>query len=245
MKKRTKAIKGTILVSVFILLLGFLSVSGYYAYHGYEMYTSALDEKSVSEMAADIKSRCRFVEYDDLPEFYVNAVIAAEDQRFWKHNGIDILAICRAVLHDIKVMSPEQGGSTITQQLAKNEFFTQEKKLERKFAEVFMAFRIEKSFSKEEIFALYANSIYFGSGYYGIYSAAEGYFGKDVSELSDYECAMLAGLPNAPSAYSPDVSSEFAARRTAIVIDKMEKADYITESEADGLISDKAEKCNG
>ena len=140
MKKRLKAIKGTILVSVFILLLGVLAVLGYYAYHGYEMYTSALDEKSVSEMAADIKSRCRFVEYDDLPEFYVNAVIAAEDQRFWKHNGIDIFAICRAVLHDIKVMSPEQGGSTITQQLAKNEFFTQEKKLERKFAEVFMAF---------------------------------------------------------------------------------------------------------
>ena len=236
MKKKSKAIKGTILVSVIILLPGVLAVLGSYAYHGYEMYTSALDEKSVSEMAADIKSRCRFVEYDDLPEFYVNAVIAAEDQRFWKHNGIDIFAICRAVLHDIKVMSPEQGGSTITQQLAKNEFFTQEKKLERKFAEVFMAFRIEKSFSKEEIFALYANSIYFGSGYYGIDAAAEGYFGKSVSELSDYECAMLAGLPNAPSAYSPDVSSEFAVRRTAIVIDKMEKADYISEKEASELI---------
>lgn len=238
MKKKSKAIKGTILVSVIILLLGVLAVLGYYAYHGYEMYTSALDEKSVSEMAADIKSRCHFVEYDDLPGFYVNAVIAAEDQRFWKHNGIDIFAICRAVLHDIKVMSPEQGGSTITQQLAKNEFFTQEKKLERKFAEVFMAFRIEKSFSKEEIFALYANSIYFGSGYYGIDAAAKGYFGKEISELSDYECAMLAGLPNAPSAYSPDASSEFAVRRTAIVIDKMEKADYITEAEAAELISD-------
>ena len=236
MEKRLKAIKGTILVSVIILLLGVLAVLGYYAYHGYEMYTSALDEKSVSEMAADIKSRGRFVDYDDLPEFYVNAVIAAEDQRFWKHSGIDIFAICRAVLHDIKVMSPEQGGSTITQQLAKNEFFTQEKKLERKFAEAFMAFRIEKSFSKKEIFALYVNSIYFGSGYYGIDAAAEGYFGKSVSELSDYECAMLAGLPNAPSAYSPDVSSEFAVRRTAIVIDKMEKADYITEKEASELI---------
>lgn len=101
-----------------------------------------------------------------------------------------------------------------------------------------MAFRIEKSFSKKEIFALYVNSIYFGSGYYGIDSAAKGYFGKEVSELSDYECAMLAGLPNAPSAYSPDVSSEFAVRRTAIVIAKMEKADYITEGEAAELISD-------
>lgn len=235
MKKKSKPIKGTLIASLLIILLGVLAVSGYYGYHGYEMYTSALEEKSVYEMAEDIKSRCRFVEYDELPEFYVNAVIAAEDQRFWKHSGIDILAICRAVLHDIKVMSPEQGGSTITQQLAKNEFFTQEKKLERKFAEVFMAFRIEKAFSKEEIFALYANSIYFGSGYYGIDSAAKGYFGKEISELSDYECAMLAGLPNAPSAYSPDASPELARERTAAVLNKMVKADCITEEQAETI----------
>lgn len=235
MKKKSKPIKGTLIASLLIILLGVLAVSGYYGYHGYEMYTSALEEKSVYEMAADIKSRCRFVEYDELPEFYVNAVIAAEDQRFWKHSGIDIFAICRAVLHDIKVMSPEQGGSTITQQLAKNEFFTQEKKLERKFAEAFMAFRIEKAFSKEEIFALYANSIYFGSGYYGIDSAAKGYFGKEISELSDYECAMLAGLPNAPSAYSPDASPELARERTAAVLNKMVKADCITEEQAETI----------
>lgn len=235
MKKKSKPIKGTLIASLLIILLGVLAVSGYYGYHGYEMYTSALEEKSVSEMAEDIKSRCCFVEYDELPEFYVNAVIAAEDQRFWKHSGIDIFAICRAVLHDIKVMSPEQGGSTITQQLAKNEFFTQEKKLERKFAEVFMAFRIEKAFSKEEIFALYANSIYFGSGYYGIDSAAKGYFGKEISELSDYECAMLAGLPNAPSAYSPDASPELARERTAAVLNKMVKADCITEEQAETI----------
>ena len=235
MKKKSKPIKSTLIASLLIILLGVLAVSGYYGYHGYEMYSSALEEKSVAEMAADIKSRCRFAEYDELPEFYVNAVIAAEDQRFWKHNGIDIFAICRAVLHDIKVMSPEQGGSTITQQLAKNEFFTQEKKLERKFAEVFMAFRIEKAFTKEEIFALYANSIYFGSGYYGIDSAAKGYFGKEISELSDYECAMLAGLPNAPSAYSPDTSPELARERTAAVLNKMVKADRITEEQAETI----------
>ena len=235
MKKKSKPIKGTLIASLLIILLGVLAVSGYYGYQGYEMYTSALEEKSVSEMAEDIKSCCRFAEYDELPEFYVNAVIAAEDQRFWKHSGIDIFAICRAVLHDIKVMSPEQGGSTITQQLAKNEFFTQEKKLERKFAEVFMAFRIEKAFSKEEIFALYANSIYFGSGYYGIDSAAKGYFGKEISELSDYECAMLAGLPNAPSAYSPDTSPELARERTAAVLNKMVKADCITEEQAETI----------
>ena len=208
------------------------TVTGYYAYLGYEMYSSAIGEKSVSVMAADIKKRCQFAEYSELPEFYVNAVISAEDKNFFRHNGIDVVAICRAVLHDIKVKAPEQGGSTITQQLAKNEYFTQEKRLERKFAEVFMAFKIEKELSKEEIFALYSNSIYYGSGYYGLYSAAKGYFGKEIPELTDYECAMLAGLPNAPSAYSPDVSPELAKERTEKVLENMVNAEYITEEQA-------------
>ncbi len=240
MKKMFKGIKRLLLVTVFILFLGALAAAGYYAYLGYEMYSNALEEKSISEMAADVKSRCRFVEYKELPAFYVNAVIASEDKKFFGHNGIDVFAICRAVLHDIKVKAPEQGGSTITQQLAKNEYFTQEKRLERKFAEMFMAFKIENELSKEEIFELYANSIYFGSGYYGIDSAAKGYFGKDISELSDYECAMLAGLPNAPSAYSPITSPELARERTETVLENMVGADYITKEQADRLTGDAA-----
>lgn len=234
-KKKCSGIKIAIRVTVFILLLGIFSVTGYYAYMGYEMYSTALEKKSVSEMAADVKSRCRFIEYSELPKFYENAVIASEDRSFFEHNGIDIIAIGRAVLHDIKVKAPEQGGSTITQQLAKNEYFSQEKRLERKFAEVFMAIKIENELSKEEIFALYANSIYFGSGYYGIDSAAKGYFGKDIPELSEYECAMLAGIPNAPSAYSPDSSPELARKRTEIVIENMVSAEYITKEQADRL----------
>lgn len=235
MKRMLKGIKRLLLGTVCILFLGTLAVTGYYAYLGYEMYSTALEEKSVSEMAADIKSRCRFAEYNELPEFYVNAVIASEDRHFFRHNGIDVFAICRAVLHDIKVKAPEQGGSTITQQLAKNEYFTQKKRLERKFAEIFMAFKIENELSKEDIFALYANSIYFGSGYYGLDSASEGYFGKDISRLSEYECAMLAGLPNAPSTYSPDSSPELARKRTEKVIENMVSAEFITEEQADRL----------
>lgn len=235
MRKLFKGIKRLLLGTGFILLLGAFAVTGYYAYLGYEMYSDALEEKSVLEMAADIKSRCHFAEYKELPAFYVNAVIASEDKNFFGHKGIDVFAICRAVLHDIKVKAPEQGGSTITQQLAKNEYFTQEKRLERKFAEMFMAFKIETELSKEEIFSLYANSIYFGSGYYGLDSAAKGYFGKDITELSEYECAMLAGLPNAPSAYSPDTSPELARERTEKVIENMVSADYITEEQADRL----------
>lgn len=236
MKKFFKALKRIIPAAVAAVLLVVTAVTGYFAYQGYEMYKSALAKKSVAEMAADIKSRCRFAEYSELPDFYVNAVIAAEDKNFFKHCGIDFLAICRAALHDIKVKAPEQGGSTITQQLAKNEYFTQEKKLERKFAEVFMAFKIEHELSKEEIFELYINSIYFGSGYYGFESAAKGYFEKDISELSEYECAMLAGLPNAPSAYSPDSFPELARYRTEIVLENMVSADYITTEQAKSLI---------
>ncbi len=229
-------IKKILAASLGTVMFAAAAVMGYYAYMGYNIYSIAASEKSVSEMAADIRGRCDFIEYDELPVFYEEAVIASEDKNFFEHGGIDISAICRAVLHDIKVKAPEQGGSTITQQLAKNEYFTQEKHLERKFAEIFMAFRIEKELSKEEIFALYVNSIYFGSGYYGVESAAEGYFGKRVSELTEYECAMLAGLPNAPSAYSPDVSPELAEKRTERVIENMTRENYISDEKAESLM---------
>ena len=130
-----------------------------------------------------------------------------------------------------------EGGSTITQQLMKNEYFTQEKKLERKFAEIFAAWDIEKQYSKEDIFELYVNTIYFGSGYYGIYDAAEGYFGKEPSELSEYEAVMLAGLPNAPSAYSPDTSPELAKQRMRQVLDRMVECEVIDQTEADNLLA--------
>lgn len=119
----------------------------------------------------------------------------------------------------------------------KNEYFTQEKKLERKFAEIFAAWDIEKQYSKEDIFELYVNTIYFGSGYYGIYDAAEGYFGKEPSELSEYEAVMLAGLPNAPSAYSPDTSPELAKQRMRQVLDRMVECEVIDQTEADNLLA--------
>ena len=147
----------------------------------------------------------------------------------------------RAVWNDIHTLSFAEGGSTITQQLMKNEYFTQEKKLERKFAEIFAAWDIEKQYSKEDIFELYVNTIYFGSGYYGIYDAAEGYFGKEPSELNEYEAVMLAGLPNAPSAYSPDVSPELAKQQMRQVLDRMVECEVIDQDEADSLLAQAAE----
>ena len=114
-------------------------------------------------------------------------------------------------------------------------FFTQEKLVERKVAEIFVVFAMEHEYSKEELFELYVNTAYFGSGYYGIYAAAMGYFDKLPSELTRYEAAMLAGVPNAPSAYSPDVSEELAEQRTVQVLSSMVKHELITQEEADGI----------
>ena len=148
-----------------------------------------------------------------------------------QHCGIDPIAIGRAAWTDIKAMAFVEGGSTITQQLAKNLLFTQEKKIERKTAEIFAALALETNYSKNEIFELYANTSYFGGGYYGIHDASMGYFGKEPSELTDYECAMLAGIPKAPSVYSPNNSEELAAKRANQVLECMVKNKVISQKD--------------
>lgn len=207
------------------------------AVRGYNMHRNAVEKCPPAQMAQLLRGE-DFVRMEELPEFYIKAVICAEDKRFYTHYGVDPKAIARAVAHDLKTMSPEQGGSTITQQLAKNFYYTQEKRLERKFAEVFTAFDIEEEFSKDDIFELYVNSIYFGDGYYGISAAAEGYYGKAPAELTDYECAMLAGIPNAPSAYSPNENPDLAEQRLKQVLDRMTECGEITEERAAEIIKE-------
>lgn len=227
------------LLTIFILaiLSGTVFVT-VYAAKGYTMYIEATGKCSVETKAEEIQGAENFVAYDELPEFYVKAVIAAEDRRFEKHGGVDPIALGRALIHDIQAGAPVEGGSTITQQLAKNLYYTQEKKLERKFAEAFTAFEFEKKFTKSEIFELYVNTIYFGSNYYGISEAAQGYYGAEVSELTEYECAMLAGIPNAPTAYSLDTSPDLAEQRLVQVLDNMVENEDIDAVKAKSLIAD-------
>ena len=161
---------------IFLLILVLLSISLLFIGNGYNMYKEALNDTPIQEKVADIKSKQNYTEFSELPQMYINAVISVEDKRFYKHNGIDIIAIGRAALNDLKAMSYVEGGSTITQQLAKNMYFTQEKKMERKIAEVFMAWKIESKYSKEEIFELYVNNIYFGDGYYTVKDACRRIF---------------------------------------------------------------------
>jgi membrane peptidoglycan carboxypeptidase len=180
---------------------------------------------------AQIQSIEHYTPYSQLQKTYVEAVIAAEDKRFETHKGYDLLSVGRAVWNNIKSGSLQEGGSTITQQLARNMYFEQDKKISRKLAEIFVAREIEKLYDKDEIFELYVNSIYFGSGYYNIYDASMGYFEKKPSQLSDYEATMLAGIPNAPSVYSPDVNPDLAEQRRQQVISCMVDEGYIEAGE--------------
>jgi monofunctional glycosyltransferase len=217
-------------VSLFLAVL--VAFALYFSGKGYLMYRDVLQRTSLSERVSEIQASDRYTSLDVLPDIYLKAVISVEDHRFYKHKGIDIISIGRAVWTDIKSMSFVEGGSTITQQLAKNLFFTQDKKIERKIAEVFMAFHIESNYDKNEILELYVNTIYFGSGYYCVRDASEGYFGKPPSEMTDYESTLLAGIPNAPSIYALTNNPELAKERQQQVIDKMVIYGYLTEAEA-------------
>ena len=172
------------------------------------------------------------IDINKVPPNLQNAFIAAEDNRFYDHIGVDPIGIIRAVVANFTNRGISQGGSTITQQLAKNAFLSQEQTLKRKIQEAMLALEIERKYSKKEILEMYMNQIYFGQGAYGIQTAAKTYFDKDVSELTLKQCAMLAGLPKSPNYYSPFNNLNEAKNRTNTVIDQMVKYGYI--SQADG-----------
>ena len=198
---------------------------------GYGLYKNAVQEESLEAKVAEIRSQENFTSLEEMPETYVQAVVSVEDHRFYDHFGLDLIAIGRAVVNDIKAGRYVEGGSTITQQLAKNLYFSQEKTMNRKAAEVFLALELEQKYTKDEILELYVNSIYFGDGYYSVGEASEGYFGKPASEMNDYECTLLAGVPNAPSKYAPSKNLALAEKRQQKVISRMEACGYITEEE--------------
>lgn len=184
---------------------------------------------------AEIQSNPSYTTLSEMPELYLDAVVAVEDHRFEQHFGIDLIAIGRAAWNNLTSWSLQEGGSTITQQLAKNMYFTQEKSFIRKIAEMFMAFRLESSYAKDEILELYVNSIYFGDGYYCVRDASQGYFGKDPIDMTGYESTLLAGIPNAPSVYSLTANPDLAEQRQQYVIQQMVRYGYISEDEGKEL----------
>ncbi len=177
-----------------------------------------------------------FVPINKIPDKMVNAVIAVEDSRFWKHRGIDYIAIGRAFLKDIISIGLKEGGSTITQQLAKVTFLTPEKTFKRKLREAALAITMEKNLAKREILELYLNKIYFGHGAYGVEMASRIYFGKPVRDITLSEAALIAGLIKAPAMYSPYNDLTKAKERQQIVLTRMEDEGYIKRSEKENAL---------
>lgn len=224
--KVLRMVRNLVLLVLGVILCAILAL----AFLGWQMYTQALEATPLDQKVKQVRAQESYTTFAELPETYVDAVIAAEDHRFYQHNGIDVIAIGRAVVNDIKAMSFVEGGSTITQQLAKNVYFTQEKRMARKAAEVFAALDIEKHYSKQEIFEMYVNTIYFGSGCYGVAEAAEGYFKTDAASLTDAQAVVLAGLPQAPSVYAS--SPALAHKRARVVLQRMVDCHKLTQDAA-------------
>jgi penicillin-binding protein 1A len=192
------------------------------------------DNQKIAEFS---KERRIVVPLSEMPAMLLQAFIAAEDARFYQHKGIDVQSIIRAFFKNLEAGTIVQGGSTITQQVTKSFFLTPERSYTRKIKEAILAYRIDRTFNKDQILYLYLNQIYLGHGAYGVTAAAENYFGKMVKDLNLAECAMLAGLPQAPSKYSPFKYRERAQQRQIYVLKRMVAEGYISNDQATEAIN--------
>lgn len=221
---------------VFITIIVICILALIFGLGGYNYYNKAVSKVALDEKVKQVQSQDDFVKYDDLPKDLIDATVAVEDHRFWEHGSVDFVSIGRAIFSNIKAGEAKEGGSTITQQVSKNLYFMNDKyNRDRKIAELIMSSKLEKNYSKQQIFELYVNTIYYGNGYYGIKAAAKGYFNKEPKDLTIDECTLLAGVPNAPSKYAPTVNIELCKDRQAKVIRSMVKYNYISQEEADKI----------
>lgn len=228
-----KFIKRIIIISIVVLILAVALIVG----AGYLKYKNAIKDKPLKETATEIMLSENYTKLEDISPTFVDAMVSVEDKRFFNHKGIDFMGVMRALKVNIESKEAKQGGSSITQQLAKNMYFISDNTLTRKIAEIFLTIEIEKTFSKQQILELYFNTIYYGSGYYNIYDASMGYFGKEPSELTDFEATLLAGIPNAPSVYSLNNNPDLAKQRQKQVVRAMVKNNKLTKEEADAILS--------
>lgn len=196
-----------------------------------------LQEKwnDVSHFKESLESRVhreKFVPYDKIPDLLKKGIIATEDRRYYDHGAVDIIGVARAFITNSMAGETLEGGSTIAQQTVKNIFLSNDRTMTRKLEELALAVQLERNYSKEEILELYLNTIYFGHGAYGVGEASRVYFGKEPKDLDLSQCAMLAGLPQAPSAYDPISHPQEGVKRMTTVLALMAQEGYITPEEA-------------
>jgi membrane peptidoglycan carboxypeptidase len=201
---KNKKVRISILVLALIgLIAGIIKISPIVV-TGYEMYKTAIETMSISDKVEEIRQDENYITFDEIPEEYIKQVLKSEDRRFYYHLGFDPISTTRAMANNIMAGRFEQGGSTITQQLAKNMYFSFEKNYERKVAELFVAFQLEKELTKDEILELYCNIAYYGEGCYGLKQAAEHYYGVDPLELSEVQIVALVWTLKSPNNYNPN-----------------------------------------
>lgn len=222
-------------ISIIILVILTIAIIGYI---GYSMYKDAINSTSIDDKISELKKNENYVYMSDVSNDFKNAIVAIEDHRFYTHPGIDIITTTRSLIENIKEKDIVGGGSTISQQLGRILYFTQEQRFTRKVAELFVALDLEKNYSKDEILELYINTIYYGNGYYGIKEATLGYFNKSPNDLTLYEASLLAGIPNAPSVYAPNKNIDLAHKRQKRVLNAMEKYGYISSDEKENILKD-------
>lgn len=220
---------------LFILVIIIIIGSVLYL-NGNKLYKEKLSEISLENKVSSVRENSNFIKLNSLPTYYKDAVVSVEDRRFYSHGTIDFIALARATFSNIKQKDFKEGGSTITQQTAKNLYLIKEKDVSnRKVAEFLIGRDLEKKYNKDEILELYVNTIYFGDGYYGIQEASKGYFNKDAKDLTLYEATMLAGVPNAPSLYAPTVNFHLTQSRQKKVVSSMVETGTLSQEEADKL----------
>lgn len=222
-----------LLLFIFVIIL----IVGSVLYlNGNELYKEKIAETSLENKVSSIRENSNFVKLNSLPSYYKDAVVSVEDRRFYSHGTIDFIALARATFSNIKQKDFKEGGSTITQQTAKNLYLMKERDVSnRKVAEFLIGRDLEEKYNKDEILELYINTIYFGDGYYGIQEAAKGYFNKDAKDLTLYEATMLAGVPNAPSLYAPTVNFDLTKSRQKKVVSSMVETGSLSQEEANKL----------
>jgi penicillin-binding protein 1A len=236
--------------AIVLMACGLFGTTGAAAWFAYDL-TAGLPNRSEVQGLEEMAQATTILDAHDRPVFtifkeqrievpldrispnLIKAVISVEDQRFYDHNGVDLIRVAAAVVRNFQEGRRAEGGSTITQQLARQSFLTRDKTYRRKIKEVILAANIERAYDKKDILALYLNKVYFGDGYYGVEAASLGYFGKHASELSVPEAALLAGLIQSPSSYAPTVNPDRALARRNIVLQAMVNNGVLAQADAD------------
>ncbi len=211
-----------------VLLIVLLIVIG----KGYFLYYNALKGTPLHAKVNEITSSSSYVTSENISTYVKDFMVTIEDKRFYDHRGVDPKSILGSAVSNFFAGDFKYGGSTITQQLAKNMYFSSHKTIVRKIAEAFMAFRLEREYSKDKILELYLNEIYFGHGYYGIKDASYGYFGVSPKDLNPYQASLIVGLPQAPSLYDLKSKNDSMDKRYFSVLKNLFEANKITKQQS-------------